>query len=122
MPSSVTTHVYPITLHDALPIFPVILDHLGRAGQGTAADADGVIALAKLPRIYLKYSGVNYSSKGQYPFADVKPFIRRAYDAFGPRSEEHTSELQSLRHLVCRLLSLRMSTPLPYTTLFRSFR
>src|SRR5262245_64620645 len=23
---------------------------------------------------------------------------------FGPRSEEHTSELQSLRHLVCRLL------------------
>src|ERR1035441_10742529 len=24
--------------------------------------------------------------------------------AFRPRSEEHTSELQSLRHLVCRLL------------------
>src|SRR5262245_65365355 len=24
--------------------------------------------------------------------------------AFSPRSEEHTSELQSLRHLVCRLL------------------
>src|ERR1035438_7398890 len=33
-----------------------------------------------------------------------------SYDAYGdvrnsvPRSEEHTSELQSLRHLVCRLL------------------
>src|SRR5258705_7239227 len=25
-------------------------------------------------------------------------------DCAGPRSEEHTSELQSLRHLVCRLL------------------
>src|SRR5262245_65266318 len=25
-------------------------------------------------------------------------------DAVAPRSEEHTSELQSLRHLVCRLL------------------
>src|ERR1039458_5730258 len=37
---------------------------------------------------------------------------------FGPdRSEEHTSELQSLRHLVCRL---PRSTLLPYTTLFRS--
>src|SRR5262245_64536312 len=27
-----------------------------------------------------------------------------AYDGFHSRSEEHTSELQSLRHLVCRLL------------------
>src|SRR5207253_514252 len=34
------------------------------------------------------------------------------------RSEEHTSELQSRGHLVCRL-----SSPLfPYTTLFRSWR
>src|SRR5262245_8783801 len=41
------------------------------------------------------------------------------------RSEEHTSELQSLRHLVCRLLlAPPPPTPLPplfpYTTLFRS--
>src|SRR5262245_8799929 len=41
------------------------------------------------------------------------------------RSEEHTSELQSLRHLVCRLLleTTRPSprtTLFPYTTLFRS--
>src|ERR1035441_8619591 len=43
-----------------------------------------------------------------------------------PRSEEHTSELQSLRHLVCRLLLFLMirrpprSTLFPYPTLFRS--
>src|SRR5438045_1517999 len=38
------------------------------------------------------------------------------------RSEEHTSELQSLRHLVCRLLLCAPppSTLFPYTTLFRS--
>src|SRR5262245_12423223 len=36
------------------------------------------------------------------------------------RSEEHTSELQSLRHLVCRLPPT--STRFPYTTLFRSER
>src|SRR5262245_44486847 len=38
------------------------------------------------------------------------------------RSEEHTSELQSLRHLVCRLLLPRLpiTTLFPYTTLFRS--
>src|SRR5262245_5402911 len=36
------------------------------------------------------------------------------------RSEEHTSELQSLRHLVCRLLPSPRSPLFPYTTLFRS--
>src|SRR5262245_65153824 len=30
--------------------------------------------------------------------------VRRCCAAFEVRSEEHTSELQSLRHLVCRLL------------------
>src|SRR5437899_13065028 len=32
------------------------------------------------------------------------PPSRRQLSAAGIRSEEHTSELQSLRHLVCRLL------------------
>src|ERR1035441_7503450 len=45
---------------------------------------------------------------------------RRRHDA--GRSEEHTSELQSLRPLVCRLLVLSLrppprSTLFPYTTL-----
>src|SRR5262245_65235416 len=30
--------------------------------------------------------------------------VLQGMDASGKRSEEHTSELQSLRHLVCRLL------------------
>src|SRR5690348_15805039 len=37
----------------------------------------------------------------------------------GVRSEEHTSELQSPVHLVCRLLPAPTSTPFTYTTLFR---
>src|SRR5437763_1939689 len=41
-----------------------------------------------------------------------------------PRSEEHTSELQSPMYLVCRLLLPRPPTPtlFPYTTLFRSYK
>src|SRR5699024_7020884 len=45
---------------------------------------------------------------------------------FGPRSEEHTSELQSRFDLVCRLLVVlhraRRRSLFPYTTLFRSSR
>ncbi|MBI1786098.1 MAG: hypothetical protein HYR60_00915 [Acidobacteria bacterium] len=43
---------------------PVILDHLARAGQGSAED-------------------VRYASKQDYPHADAKPLVRRAYQAFG---------------------------------------
>src|SRR5205814_8155702 len=35
---------------------------------------------------------------------DEEVIIRRELDRFFRRSEEHTSELQSLRQLVCRLL------------------
>lgn len=66
------------------PNMPVVLDHLARAGQGTAAEYEGVLKLAKLPQVYMKYSGVNYSSKEKYPFRDAQPIVRKAYDAFGP--------------------------------------
>src|SRR5262245_64543830 len=62
--------------------------------------------------LYLKwfksYSGahpnvqVDYQSVGSG--SGVKSFMDRTVDFAASRSEEHTSELQSLRHLVCRLL------------------
>ncbi|MEO7652246.1 MAG: amidohydrolase family protein, partial [Bryobacteraceae bacterium] len=67
-----------------MPKLPIILDHLARAGQGTPAEFAGVLKLAKYPRVYMKYSGVQYSSKQGYPFTDAKPIVRRAFDAFGP--------------------------------------
>lgn len=63
----------------------VILDHMGRAGQGSPADADAVLKLADLPGVYFKFSGVRYSSKQAAPYADAKPFVRRALAAFGSR-------------------------------------
>src|SRR5947209_16576633 len=35
---------------------------------------------------------------------DVRPVVPRGADPSSPRSEEHTSELQSRQYLVCRLL------------------
>ncbi len=62
---------------------PVILDHLARAGEGTPAEYANVLKLAKLPRVYMKYSGVSYSSKTGFPFADARGTVRAAYEAFG---------------------------------------
>lgn len=63
---------------------PVLLDHLGRAGQGSAAEYEEVLRLADLPRVYMKFSGVSYSSKEKYPYRDVQPLVRRIFQAFGP--------------------------------------
>ena len=66
------------------PDVAVLMDHLARAGQGTPADFDQVIQLARFPRVYMKYSGIEYSSKQPFPHLDAKPLVRRAFDAFGP--------------------------------------
>jgi predicted TIM-barrel fold metal-dependent hydrolase len=53
---------------------PVILDHLGRVGQGTAAEYDQVLRLSELPQVYMKYSG---------PYMDRKAIVQRAFQSFG---------------------------------------
>ncbi len=56
----------------------VILDHMGRPGQGTEKEYDEVLKLADLPRVILKYS-----NWGEYK-GDLSRLTRRIYDAFGP--------------------------------------
>lgn len=61
----------------------VILDHMGRAGMGKPGDFDEVLRLARLPKVYFKFSGVRYSSKQEPPYADAAAYVRRAFEAFG---------------------------------------
>jgi predicted TIM-barrel fold metal-dependent hydrolase len=63
---------------------PVILDHLGRAGMGTKADYRAVLELARLPKTYMKFSGVRYSSKQEPPYLDAQPIVKQAFEHFGP--------------------------------------
>ena len=53
---------------------PVVLDHLGRVGQGTAAEFDNVLRLSELPNVYMKYSGEYMNRKAE---------TQRAFQAFG---------------------------------------
>jgi predicted TIM-barrel fold metal-dependent hydrolase len=57
----------------------VILDHMGRPGQGTPAEYEEVLKLAKLPKVILKYSSWS-SYQG-----DLAALTRKLYDTFGPR-------------------------------------
>src|SRR5258706_8386896 len=86
-----TTEIYTLSLHDALPISKMKIEflHHYHARHGYSLK-DKLIAY--LPR---------YA-----PLASRFPRTANAESARpeGRRSEEHTSELQSLTNLVCRLL------------------
>lgn len=66
-------------LAEKFPDTTVILDHMGRPGGGTEDEYRDVLALAKAPKVILKYS--NWAEyKG-----DLAALTRRLYDSFGPR-------------------------------------
>src|SRR3712207_8544193 len=76
-----TTEIYTLSLHDALPIYR-------DAGARPHPAAGQLHVLAR-------------GAPGQLHRA-VQP--EHLLDGASPRSEEHTSELQSRQYLVCRLL------------------
>src|SRR3712207_8688613 len=85
-----TTEIYTLSLHDALPICRAAQHHpRPAAGQVPGVEPAGerlavpARELALQPRLRL---------------------LRRPGRPLLPRSEEHTSELQSRQYLVCRLL------------------
>src|SRR3989441_8996219 len=91
-----TTEIYTLSLHDALPISRpdgVLeprerrLRSQGRPGEGIALEQELVDRIVGQPGSVVAVGVAAGEAK--------EPL---------PRSEEHTSELQSLAYLVCRLL------------------
>src|SRR5258706_8295675 len=88
-----TTEIYPLSLHDALPIFLIRFGGLLKvslligAGLGLGAAHQ---CIRQVPKHHVLV-GIDEPRQDQ---------VRRR----SARSEEHTSELQSLTNLVCRLL------------------
>src|SRR5207302_8892977 len=87
------TGPYTLSLHDALPICTARPEMGGRR-RGAQAARPRAAAKRAAPRVALPQSR---DDPGQAAGAGAE-------DQREPRSEEHTSELQSRENLVCRLL------------------
>src|SRR5438093_9731986 len=91
-----TTEIYTLSLHDALPIWEVVL-----AEQFAHLELDQVEQLGIVDEIALIEED-----------DDLRHVhLAREHILLARRSEEHTSELQSLTNLVCRLLLEKKNTP-----------
>ncbi len=67
-------------LAEQFPQMPVQIDHFGLPTYGTEAEFVDVIALAKLPRLYMRVEGL--AKPGWY--GDPNKLARQVYDAYGP--------------------------------------
>src|SRR5258705_1412304 len=98
-----TTEIYTLSLHDALPIYffflaPFFTACCSQAGLRFSRNARTPSlpsADARAVAIRVAMSSINSGSIRRLATVWIRSLVR---------SEEHTSELQSLRHLVCRLL------------------
>src|SRR5207253_9855598 len=86
------TELYTLSLHDALPICP------GRLPAGPAAVEQPAQPGRSTPRSSPEPLGTQRRTSSE------DPRTRAVLSRQRRRSEEHTSELQSRGHLVCRLL------------------
>src|SRR5437660_9156013 len=66
-----------------------------------SSDLSDLIRLSTLPAVHVERQA---RRRGPGRTARGRPAAPREWSAGRPRSEEHTSELQSRGHLVCRLL------------------
>src|SRR5438093_7717539 len=94
-----TTEIYTLSLHDALPISQGIADVNNSPGARSFGSASWVDSAGML----WLFGGNGYDAIG----TNGKLNDLWKYDI---RSEEHTSELQSLTNLVCRLLLEKKKT------------
>ena len=80
-------------LAKTLPELPIIIEHLGNAYRGEQppyATYQKILTLADCPNIYIKVGGLGefceraFPFRQPFPFDFVPPFIKMAYNAFGP--------------------------------------
>src|SRR5207253_10567924 len=97
------TYIYPLSLHDALPIYA---ESFAMGKQRDLLDLPPVAVDLAADRVADFVCGDDRA----LALVHRPPSGRADGDLEPARSEEHTSELQSRGHLVCRLLLEKKNT------------
>jgi predicted TIM-barrel fold metal-dependent hydrolase len=83
------------------PDLRILIPHMGcyldAKGAAAFASLDNLLALARCSNVFVNVSSAPCFSNEPYPFCDTHPFIRRIYNAFGPRRMLWGADLSRLR-------------------------
>jgi predicted TIM-barrel fold metal-dependent hydrolase len=89
------------------PDLVIIMDHFGTTvGDLTKIDPwdhqHDVLRLARFPNVYGKLSALPMNTLEPFPFKSQTPYIRKAYDAFGPQRLAWGTDASRLRGVTYR--------------------
>jgi L-fuconolactonase len=72
-------------LLERTPDLTVVIDHMADCPIDQPAQLEKLIALQRYPNVFVKISHTWSISRQQYPWHDAQAYVKRLYDAFGPR-------------------------------------
>src|SRR5207244_11446629 len=99
-----TTATSTLSLHDALPIFMGVVRR--QIERGVTVKGSGTLEVLPDGYGFLRSTAHNYLASPEDIYVSPSQIrrlgLKTGLIVEGPRSEEHTSELQSPDHIVCR--------------------
>jgi L-fuconolactonase len=72
-------------LLEELPDLTVVVDHMADCPIDQPAELEKLIALKRYGNVYVKISHTWSISRQPYPWLDAQQYVKRLYDAYGPR-------------------------------------
>jgi L-fuconolactonase len=76
-------HLEPMLVR--FPEVNVVVDHLGEPilDEGTGGSFQNLLKMAKYPNLFVKATRMDGISDQEWPFEDVRPFVKAVYENFG---------------------------------------
>jgi len=98
VPHSLISHIERVAqLH---PQLKLTMRHLGLSNgeydEVAFRDLDKLLALAKYPNLSVNATALPACTKDIYPYRSLHPYLRRVYDAFGPKRMHWGSDLSRM--------------------------
>jgi predicted TIM-barrel fold metal-dependent hydrolase len=72
-------------LMEKMPDLLLVIDHMADCPVGQPAELEKLLALKRYPNVFVKISHTWSISRQPYPWLDAQDYVKRVYDAFGPR-------------------------------------